>query len=244
MFPDISITADFDPLAAVMRAAAIDVLPEVAAIALTRTAIDVLDAEDAFMDEVFDRPTPFTRNGLRVYRATKDALAAAVWFKPFGDGAERHYLSPEAFGGARRDKAFEIAMRSLGLLPAGMQAVPGEGAHLDQYGNMSAAQLSQLLAYFRSRKGYTRARATRPAHASGVEYFVGRPGGHAPLGVWQRVPSAGGASTVKPIVIFVRAAHYRERLPFRETALRVVRDRLPVHFAQAWRDVAVGRLTS
>lgn len=216
-----------------------------AAVALTETGQDVKEAEIHEMRDVFDRPTPYTLNSVFLRRATKNDLRAVVWLKDQGgEGtpADR-YLLPQIKGGVRLLKKFELALRQAGLLPDGMIAVPGSGAKLDQYGNMSRGQIVQILAYFRTfgEVGYRaniddkgRKRLARGGRKrQGFAYFVGRPGdGKLPLGVWQRFHFAVG-SAIKPVLLFVNDAHYEPIFDFDFTGRDVVAKRWPVRFRAA-----------
>ncbi|HOI17003.1 MAG TPA: hypothetical protein PK036_11745, partial [Geobacteraceae bacterium] len=65
----------------------------------------VKDEEIKEMKKVFDRPTPFTLNSLKLTPAKKDNLAAVVWFKdPPRLGSGQHYIEPQVFGGGRELK--------------------------------------------------------------------------------------------------------------------------------------------
>jgi hypothetical protein len=78
--------------------------------ALTFTAERVRDAERREIQQVFDRPTPFTMSSLFMSGATPARLEARVWFKDIGGyGGSRknvgtaaaHYLVPQVYGGGR-----------------------------------------------------------------------------------------------------------------------------------------------
>lgn len=100
----------------------------------------------AEMKSVFDRPTDWVLNSLRLERASKTKLEATVWFKEAGTaGAGDSTVAPHIFGGVRRFKPMEARLRGIGLLPSGWYVVPGEGAVLDGFGNMSRGQISQML---------------------------------------------------------------------------------------------------
>jgi hypothetical protein len=205
-----------------------------AAVALTRTAQTAKREIERDMARVFDRPTSYTLNSLRIRPATASRLEAMVWVKDdAGKGTPAtKYLTPQIFGGARGMKRFEKALNRIGILPDGMMAVPGEAAPLDAYGNMSRGEIVRILAYFQAfgQQGYTAnmtqakrdklARGTRKSH--GLEYFVVRKGArNLQPGIWKRVQTGFGKS-IKPIIIFVKQLSYRLRLPFFDTAQRVI----------------------
>jgi hypothetical protein len=194
-------------------------MPFAVSLALNRTAQDVKQALVSEIGRVFDRPNPFTLNSVRIRPATKRKLEVEIWLKDDMEGgiAPSHYLAPQVFGGERKLKRFERALLARRLLPPGMFVVPGAGAKLDSYGNISRGQIVQILSALGAAEmtaGYSANRTARSMKRRGAlpEYFVGRPaGGKGPLGVWQRFSFAHGGA-IKPIMIFVRKPTYRARL--------------------------------
>ena len=229
----ISVNVDLRGFVIGMRRAGLD-HTLAAAKALTFTAEAVRQAERAEMRRVFDRPTPYTINSLFLKGATPQNLEARVWFKTLG--AKSHYLSPQVDGGARLPKAFEMHLRSAGILPQGMFAVPGGRAQLDAYGNFKSSELVKLLSALRAlpQQGYlanrsaasARRRAKQKRPRALVNYFVGAPKRGGPMGVWERVGQAG----LRPILIFVRAPRYRKRFDFYGIAQRVAGEVFPVKY--------------
>lgn len=217
-------------------------LPFATALALTRTAQAVKTAEVAEMQRVFDRPKPYTLNSLYVRPATKVRLQATVKLKDDAAGGTpaAKYLGAEIAGGTRLQKRFERALILRGLMPANSYAVPGRGVRLDQYGNISAGTILQILSALGAGEltaGYMANRTERSARRLGRrrrDFFVGRPGGgRLPLGVWERIKS-GSVTRVVPVLIFVRGPHYRARFGFEAVAQRTIDEQFPVQFARAW----------
>lgn len=240
----IDVTKDFDQMRSRVAGAEKQVRFAMAQ-ALTKTAQAVKAEQIKEMRDVFDRPTPYTLNSLFLRGARRDRLEAVVWLKDEGgEGTPAtRYLAPQIRGGPRPLKKFELALRQAGLLPDGMIAVPGTGARMDRYGNMSRGQIVQILAYFRTfgevgfkanidEKGRRRlARGTKSRQ--GFAYFVGRPAdGKLPFGVWQRVHFAVG-SAIKPILLFVDQAHYEAIYDFDFVAKLTVQRELRGQFAQS-----------
>jgi hypothetical protein len=194
--------------------------------ALNRLAQLGIQDVKAEMRDSFDRPTPWTLNSVRQYGlATRDKPETGIDFKATGrtGGIDPElYLRWQVYGGERRIKRFERALRAAGALPDGYVTVPGQGAKLDAYGNMSQGQIVQILSYFQAflETGFkanatpaTKARMARGTRSKfGFAYFVGRPGGRGQLGVYQRVRIAAGVNELLPILIFVRSARYQRRL--------------------------------
>lgn len=221
-------------------------------VALTRTARDIKPAEIEEMRSVFDRPTRYTLNSVYVDPATKAKPEARVWLKD-GD-RPTHYLVPQIAGGGRPLKRFEEVMVQAGYMGRGERAVPGAGAQLDAYGNMSRGQIVQILSQLRafnlagSDQNATGSRRSRAKRAQ-VQYFLSRGRGavtgrgawkngmkeqHLPRGVWMREAFGAWGSAVKPVLLFVSRMQYRLIFKFREVAERVVARRFGGHFDQAY----------
>jgi hypothetical protein len=224
----ISVKSDIASFASLYSEQARKLFPTAARNALNVTAAAVREAEIREIKDVFDRPTPWTLGAVYMKAATTSSLTAEVGLKNWagkGIPASR-YLHAEVVGGERRLKRFERALRAIGVLPEGYFARPGDAAKLDQYGNMSPGQITQLLSYFKAfpEAGYRAnitdkrkarmARGTRRRH--GGSYFVGRPGdGRLPLGIWQRDTSVMvRGSGIRPILIFVQSANYARLFDF------------------------------
>ncbi len=187
------------------------------------------------MQDSLDRPTPFTLNSLKlVKRATVADPSAVLDFKDVAGGTRpaSSYLRWQVEGGQRRLKAFERALRS--VIPAlgaeGYVLVPGKGAKLDEYGNVSRGQIVAILSYFRAfqeaGKGFkmnstaaTRARMAKGTRLRlGYRYFAGRPGGRGPLGIYQDVRIGPGIRELLPVFLFVTRASYQPRLDLQYAA--------------------------
>lgn len=159
-------------------------------------------------------------------------------------------LRAQGEGGTRRDKRSEVALRRVGILPNGMQtsipATPYPGSD-DGRGNLKGSFLVQLLAYFQAfadegrgfkanmtEKGYKRVhKGTK--EAAGRRYFVayGKARGgarstalgeadartsHLAPGIW--AASGTGGADVRPVLMFVKRAHYGVRLKSEAIAKR------------------------
>ncbi|WP_322105862.1 hypothetical protein [Paraburkholderia sp. J41] len=216
-------------------------IPYAASVALNRTGKAVIAVEQKTMRDVFDRPTPYTLNALRLKAATKTKLVAQVSYKDesFKGTPATKYLAPQVDGGARNVKRIESLLRARGLLPSDMFTVPGSGAKLDQYGNFSRGQYSQILAQLQASRDSAQnetsvsRRRKRRNPSTDVRYFVGRPGGgKLPLGVWARYQFAQGYA-VRPILMFVRAPSYSKRFPFYDVANATTEATLPTELQAA-----------
>lgn len=188
------------------------------------------------MARVFDRPTPFTMNSIRVKYANSSRQAAFVWLKDeAGKGTPADvYLGPQIFGGDRQLKRMEKALLSRGLMPAGSYCVPAGGAKLDQYGNVSRGQVVQILSQLQvQRAGGYESRASKSAASQrsrrrqGVEYFtLVKAWGKLKPGIYLRKKFAMG-SAVKPVFLYVKSVRYRVKFDFFKVADRSAAANLP-----------------
>lgn len=236
----ITVRTDFERVAARIATETKSRLPVAAAKALTFTAERVREAEYGEMRRIFDRPTPFTLRALRLRSATPAKLEAAVWVKDeAGKGTPAiNFIGPHIFGGARKWKRMERALQSAGLMPQGAFAVPGAGAKLDRFGNVSGPQVVQIMGQlrlqrgggFESRLSADRKKAARTIARQGGRYFVAAPGGgKLPRGIWQKRSDG----SILPIFIFVQRARYKARFDFFGIAERTARAHFPALFDRA-----------
>lgn len=227
------------------------------ATALTRTAVAVRADAQAGLRQSLDRPTPYTLRQLRFVPATADRPVAAVGFNVAaiqdiqgnvirfadlgpGETPAGNYLTPNIQGGTRRDKGLEVALRAAGFLPPAWFAVPGAGARIDGYGNVSRGQVIQVLSqlrlqlvggFNRSLSGGSGARAAQKK--AGGRFFVIPPGGRRQPGVYQREFIG---RNVTPVFIFVRTVRYSPRYRFDQIAERTAASVLPGQMARALRE--------
>ncbi len=224
-------------------------LPFATSLAINNTAKKVREREQHEIRDVFDRPTPFIQNSIFIKSSNKLNLTAKVGIKDNGFGKGIPAIKPleaEIVGGERRLKRYEVALRSIGVLPDGYFTVPGDGAEIDGYGNMKAGQIRQLLSYFRANRDVgstsnstdaTRAKLARGTKKkAGVSYFVGKPG-DAPLGIWRRSEMglfSGPSKPLMPILIFVQSARYEAVYDFDFVARQTIEREFDGQFIQAW----------
>lgn len=190
------------------------------------------------MQRVFDGPTPWVLNSIRVIRSTKANLVAEVGFKDKNSAeSSRTMVAPHVDGGTRHFKAMEARLLSMGLMPKGYNAVPGGAAAIDANGNMSQGQITQLLNVLGTytESGYNKANSKTVARLAkgsvkkntyGFMYWVNPVGNtgqgkHLLPGVYQRVKTGFGSS-LKPVLIFVNQAEYKTRLDFYGIAGKVM----------------------
>ncbi|MBK1719198.1 hypothetical protein CKO27_16380 [Thiocystis violacea] len=236
-----------------------DNTPRVVARVINDVAFKVMAAERALIASSFDRPKPFVAKNVRVFKATAEKLSATVgatdWFERGGMQAKGtawdRLLAPHVYGGQRLQKASERRLQAAGLLPRGWLTVPGQGAKLDRYGNMSGGEIVAILSWVGAMNQYAgdnlnkRDRLTKrknKTEAKGAGYFVARVGNAQRLapGIYQRTapfPSKSRGAPqgrgLKPVLMFVSQARYQTRLDWHGVGQRVVAQEFPPAFVRA-----------
>jgi len=215
--------------------------------AINATSTEIKVALEKEIGKVFDQPTPWTLNSLRIRYATKALLSGLVWVKDKLDSGKGtpadEYLIAEIKGGKRPLKKFEKALRRVGILPDGMYAVPGKFADMDSYGNMSRAQIIQIISYFQAfgeqgykanmnEKGFKRLlKGNKKQGIMGYSYIIGGKGraAHLPPGIYKRIPFASG-SAIRPVLMFVKEPSYSMRFDFFGIADKIAKARFVTIF--------------
>lgn len=195
--------------------------------ALDDTAADVLTHVQNRMDEVFDRPTRFTKNAFMVKKAHTRTLEAQVLERP--SVGKRHYLKAQEFGGRRGQTGLEglltYRLAYDGIITA---ATPASGARLNAYGNWDTGERNQALSAVQAQRDKTTntTAASRKRRRRRAGFFVPRQGSRLSPGIWKR--NADGS--IQKVLHFTRAMPvYDERLGFFDGAEQIWRDRLPEH---------------
>lgn len=218
-------------------------VPFATVLGLTKLGQAVKKRQEQEIERIFDRPTRFTRNAIRLWPAVRERLQARVWLRDDMEGGIKpsNYLTPHIDGGGRKQKRSEVALRHAGILPSGWHYVPGGGAKFDAYGNMSPGQIVQILSYLQagagenSGKGYVsnisakriaNLKRGRAGRRYGKEFFVVSPNGsprtrHLAPGVYEKT-STGFGTAIRPVMIFVPHAKYRKRWRFFEIGDEVI----------------------
>ena len=243
-----SITANDldDALASVQRLGA-DLAGRALADALNHTANQARQALRVEMASVFDRPTPWALNAVRILHAKPARLEAALWVQDESGGknpfSAEDYLLPQVDGGQRITRRSERYLRETGILPAGRFVVPGAGARLDAYGNIQRGHLMQILSGLKAirRDGSDHSatdsrRSQRKGHAAA--FFVLKRG-KTSIGIAER---RGRGLAV--VLAFVRQPRYRERFKFHEVVRRVAENdaQLEANIDKAIAKALTGRL--
>jgi hypothetical protein len=211
--------------------------PFVVALAMNRTMKMVKADLRTEMQRVFDKPTPFTLNSMRIIAATKDKLESQVnpSFASQTSGTPANsVLQAEIYGGKRALKSHERKLQQVGILPSGMYAVPGADAPKDAYGNVPGSYIAQMLtALINNPESYQAPMAARKRKGAPLVFFAvtqqnQRANGRLPLGVYQR-----SGSKIKYVMVFVKAPTYRKRFDFYALAERKAAQYLPEQLQKA-----------
>lgn len=186
------------------------------------------------MQEVFDRPTPWTLGGLRFKLAsTKDPLVR-IWLEesPGKGTPAAKFLAAQIEGGQRRRKRFERALIQAGLMPPTAYAVPGPWAPLDAYGNVPGSFIVKMLSDIKAfgEQGY---RANRRGKRRGYKrtnyFFVPPRGSKIRPGVYKSMPSG----IIGAAFLFVPRATYKKRYDFYGVATRAYERKAAQFLAEA-----------
>jgi hypothetical protein len=204
------------------------------------------------MQRVFKNPTPFTQKAVR-YKIRSGTQGAEIFIRDEASNGTppARYLMPQVRGGQRLMKPFENLLRKQGILPAGMQAVPGKGQPLDAFGNIPPADFSRMLSQLGARRDEKtnetdtsrrrRLRREKKRQELRGSYFVIKPGqGRMLPGVYQRENTGGAArealgvgSQARSVLIFTKPGNYSVRYRIFDRAEAVYRTTFPKFFEHA-----------
>lgn len=217
-----------------LSAIARDQLPFASAVAITRTA-KILDRELA--QEVkaeLDNPTPYIAKATFSTSAKKQDLNATVGIRDQASrGASPAQYVQEHFSGDNRGmKPYEVALQSIGALPRGMRAVPGNGIKLDRFGNPNRRDVQEVIGAVRRGIAVFKGKGKRTVLTG---YFVRLPGDRRPQarhlepGIWRRI----GKDAVIPVFLFIDEAGYRKRFDLPKLARTVIDRNFNAELAKA-----------
>lgn len=202
-------------------------IPFATVYALTLTAKNVKTEEVSVMQQVFDRPTPYTMSALQAKPAKKQTMVASVEFREgFAGTPAKRFLNPEVYGGPRSQKSHELQIAP--LLKGYSYLVPARGVPLNQYGNLSGATLRKVISQLGvSRNADANASNSKRSKRKRKQqaFFVPKRGDM----VMQRKGDA-----VAPFLVGVRSPAYQKRFPFHQTAEAVVKAKFNINFEIAF----------
>lgn len=176
------------------------------------------DSALSTLDRSIDKPTPFTRGGFFLLPARKDRLSATLGIKD----KQAEYMVYQVQGGSRSPK--NVALR----LPA--------AAQLNEYGNLPAGLIKQLIARAGKGKRATKSQSKRFGVSQELDLFYGDPGDGRPAGIYKRVVISATRHQLVPLVVFPRRrASYSKRYDFVGSVDEIVRREFPTEARSAWR---------
>lgn len=171
----------------------------------------------SLLDREIDKPTPFTRGGFFLLPARKDRLTATLGIKD----KQAEYMVYQVKGGSRAPKS--VALR----LPATVQ--------LNDYGNLPAGVIKQLIARAQAGKRATKSQSRRFGVSKELDLFYGEPGDGRPAGIYKRVVISATRHQLVPLVVFPRrSARYSKRYDFFGAVDAIVRREFPTEVRAAW----------
>lgn len=196
-------------------------VPFATALALTRTASLAQAAIKKEMASVYDRPTNWTLNSLRIDPARKDKLRALVAVKDFaarGTPALR-WISPSVEGGKRLDKKSEQRLQRIGALRSGYQTAVGRSTRTNKHGNLTRKRVLDAV------KG---AESSMQGGSPGDKYFLMRRGS-TPIAIAHRR----SRKNLDIVMAFVPTPTYSTLLDFYGIGQKVASKNLPIELKKA-----------
>ncbi len=191
--------------------------PFAVAASITDTLKDVQRELPGELERDLDNPTPFTKRGTYVKPARKDRLVGEVGFMP----RQSAYLQWQVYGGLRAPRLKALRLPSV--------------VERNEFGNLPAGLIRQLVARAKAGRRATRGQARRFGVSSELDLFYGEPGDDRPAGIYKRVVVSDTEHRLIPIVVFPKvSARYAARFDFHRIAVRVVDRRFAANLARRW----------
>ena len=209
---------------------------------LTRAAKEMSLNWQEQIDRRLDRPNPRTKVATTFKSATADTLQSAVLVKDQMAGTPpATYLNPQERSGGRTAKKFEQALQASGAMPRGYVVVPGRGAQLDAYGNVSRSLIIAIITQLGTdySPGYSRvipktvAGRLRVMAKRGKSYIAVQPDEAKALGVSAGIYERGSSGDLRAVFLFKRSVTYRKRLDLERLAAADGPDIIGAQFARA-----------
>lgn len=199
-------------------------------------------------DEIYDQlkrrvqggATPYALRSFNVEKATKQNLVATVALRTDGPGGSAGGGTPydQALGhlftgGVRRWKRVEGYLQAMGVLPAGLMAVPGKFCPLDARGNIPRSALRAITADLTQVGPSRRTRTVARQSAKATAHFVAPPGNQAGIatGIYRRVLTPNGWQ-LQPVIMFVSPGTWDRMLDLEQLAGDVVGKTFGPEFAK------------
>lgn len=214
--------------------------------ALNDTAFQLRQEWAETMTRVFDRPTPLTQRAVLYRKATRERLTAEIFLRDeaFKGTPPAKYLQAQVMGGTRRQTGKERKLVAAGLLPAGHFVVPGAGAQLDAWGNISLGQVNRILSQIGAQgdatanesaasRGRRNRREGRKTGYTTQFFALKQRRGRLAAGVYQRIRLGRLGSAVRSVLRFVSGVSYRPRYRIFNLAQRLFDRRFPENFERS-----------
>jgi hypothetical protein len=199
--------------------------------ALSDTVDDLHTRELMEIEQVFDRPTPYVKRGVKKkYPGKAGVLQAGIYVEewPFGH-SPADILRPHVFGGGRRMKASENKLKIFSAAKGGWTAM-SPGYPRNGHGNIPAAKYSQMLNEVGALLDVPTKKRTAAENRAkrGWQFFVYRNSSGEPIGIMEKR----GPKKAKMMLAFVSQPGYRKNVQFdyRDIAKRQIAYSLPLHF--------------
>jgi len=217
-------------------------IPYANTLALNATGRSVKRAVELDMRANFDRPNPRVMKGIFLDYATKTALVAEVRVKDipenFADESLAEIIGQQFTGGVGRLRGrLEQAFTREGYISAGEYLIPGSGARLDRYGNLSKGQINQIYAALRLfhdpyQNATQSSRSKANARKAGYLFWSHGKGHSSGMrrGLWATDAQGGPALVLFP----VPGVSYKQRIDMAAIAGRVVPQVWDRNFRIAW----------
>lgn len=125
----------------------IEQIPFATSRALNKTAFDCKGEIKKRLPSIFDRPTPWTLDAMKVAKSDKRNLTAALVYKEWASKgtASGRIMAHHVIGGSRPFKSIEHQLQDSGKIPTNSFIVPTSHMKLNQYGNVTGPFFNKLL---------------------------------------------------------------------------------------------------
>lgn len=191
------------------------------------------------MRQVFQNPTPYTINTLRVYPMRNITGFARVGHDALGKGNDpERYLRPQIYGGPRKQTRSEARLQTvLQIQGERVFLTPASGAKLNQYGNVAPSKYVEVLSYFKAfnQSGFVMNRSKRSTARKGItnKFFMvtgNDPNtAHLSKGIYERTR---GGKGFKKIFHFAKQPTYKPRYDFYRIGLEYAASKFRENFVR------------
>ena len=208
-------------------------------------AFTIMREGRARLEQVLDRPTPYTTKSWRVRKmAKKNDLTMGVgmsdWLSDKASTGPDAKLEHHFVGGQRIPKRLEMRMQILGMLKAGEYLVQGEGARVNTFGNMIPGQVAQIFSQLglQIESGYdskpTGSKSSKRNVAKAGKIFWSKGDSSSrqnslPRGVWMR-----NNNGLHALLIAVSKTRYRRRFNLDKFGAFITKRDLDDLFKKHW----------